>query len=285
MKRIKSTRVTALVVLCTLCGFGTVANAADGRLLATGGATSIEGTAGGGLVPWAVISGYTEDDEIGGTVALSRAQVDDYRLDVTAASFSFRNRLEISVAEQMFNLENLGTELRQQIFGIKYRIAGDLVYGSMPQLSAGMLYKRNSRYELPNLVGSQRDSDWESYIAASKVWLDGPFHRTWLANVTLRATRANQFGLLGFGGDTNDSHEIQVEAAVGMFLHRTFAVGVEYRQKPSNLSFAQEDDAMSAFVAWFPSKSVALVGGYLDLGSIAGARNQTGYYLSLQASF
>lgn len=273
---------TLLLGVSALC---MSAHAADGRLLATGGATNIEGAAGGGLVPWAVISGYTEDDEIGGTVSLSRAQVDDYRLDVTAASFSYRNRFEFSIAEQMFNLENLGTELRQQIFGIKYRVAGDLVYGAMPQVSAGVLYKKNSRYDLPELVGSQRDSDWEGYVAASKVWLAGPFDRTWLANVTVRATRANQFGLLGFGGDINDSHELQLEAATGLFLHRSVAVGLEYRQKPNNLGFADEENAMSAFVAWFPSKNVALVGAYLDLGSIAGANNQTGYYLSLQASF
>ncbi|MCL5256022.1 MAG: DUF3034 family protein, partial [Gammaproteobacteria bacterium] len=41
----------------------------------------------------------------------------------------------------------------------------------------------------------------------------------------------------------------------------------------------------AAFIAWFPSKRVALVGAFLDLGSIAGAENQTGYYLNLQASF
>ncbi|EGN76405.1 Protein of unknown function (DUF3034) [Idiomarina sp. A28L] len=259
--------------------------AAEGRLLATGGATNVEGAAGGGLVPWAVISAYTEDDEVGGTVSISRAQVDDYRLDVTAASFSYRNRLEVSVASQIFNLENLGTELRQQVFGLKYRVAGDLIYGQLPQISAGVQYKRNTRYDLPDAVGSQRDSDWDAYIAASRVWLAGPFDRTWLANVTLRATRANQFGLLGFGGDLNDSRKLQVEAATGMFINRALAVGVEYRQKPDNLGFAEEEDAMSAFVAWFPSKNVALVGAFLDLGSIAGARNQTGYYLSLQASF
>ncbi|RUO21220.1 DUF3034 domain-containing protein [Aliidiomarina iranensis] len=261
------------------------AMAAEGRLLATGGATSVEGSAGGGLVPWAVISGYTEDDEIGGTVAVTRAQVDDYRLDVTAASFSFRNRLEVSVASQILNLENLGTELRQQTFGLKYRVAGDLIYGDLPQISAGVQYKRNTRYDLPEAVGSQRDSDWDAYLAASRVWLAGPFNRTWLANVTVRATRANQFGLLGYGGDLNDSRELQVEAAAGMFLNRGLAVGLEYRQKPDNLGFAEEEDAMSAFVAWFPSKNVSLVGAYVDLGSIAGANNQTGYYLSLQASF
>ena len=38
----------------------------QGRLLATGGATSLEGQAGGGIVPWAVLAGYAEEGEWGG---------------------------------------------------------------------------------------------------------------------------------------------------------------------------------------------------------------------------
>ena len=37
-----------------------------GRLLATGGATMIEGAAGGGLVPWAVLAGYGTREEWAG---------------------------------------------------------------------------------------------------------------------------------------------------------------------------------------------------------------------------
>lgn len=272
-------------IACVASIFAFPAQASGGRLLATGGVTTIEGSAGGGLVPWAVISGYTEDEQWGGTATLSRAQVDDYRLDVTGVSVSYGNRFEVSFARQMFNLENLGAELRQDILGAKYRLAGDLIYGVMPQISVGTQYKRNTQYAIPEAVGSARDADWDVYLAVSRVWLAGPFDRTWLANGTVRATRANQGGLLGFGGDTRDQHELQAELALGMFVNRALAVGVEYRQKPDNLSFAHEDDWTSAWVAWFPSKQVALVGAYVDLGSIAGESGQRGYYLSIQASF
>ena len=60
------------------------------RLWATGGVTTIEGSAGGGLVPMAVLSGYASDTEWGGSVALSHAPVDDYTLDVMAASLNYR---------------------------------------------------------------------------------------------------------------------------------------------------------------------------------------------------
>ena len=43
------------------------AYADGGRLLATGGVTQLEGAAGGGIVPWAVIGGYGTRDEIGAT--------------------------------------------------------------------------------------------------------------------------------------------------------------------------------------------------------------------------
>ena len=60
---------------------------------------------------------------------------------------------------------------------------------------------------------------------------------------------------------------------------------VEYRQKPDNLGFAREDDWYDLFVAWFPSKHVAVVGAWADLGSIATLDRQRGAYLSLQVGF
>lgn len=281
----KTSLTAALLAGCSLALASSTAFGADGRLLATGGVTTIEGSAGGGLVPWAVLGSYAEDDQWGGTVSLSRASVDDFRLSVTSASFTYRNRIELSAARQTFELNTIGGELNQNIFGLKYRVAGDLIYGNLPQISAGLQYKDNTRFDLPEAVGAQRDSDWDAYLAVSRAWLAGPFDRTWLANVTVRATRANQTGLLGFGGDGSDSHELVAELAGAVFLHRSLAMGMEYKQKPNNLGFADEDDWISAFVAWFPSKSVSITGAYLDLGDIAGLPSQQGYYLSLQAAF
>ncbi|HSP00751.1 MAG TPA: DUF3034 family protein, partial [Thioalkalivibrio sp.] len=109
--------------------------------------------------------------------------------------------------------------------------------------------------------------------------------RSLLLNGTLRATRANQIGLLGFGGDDNNSHELVAELSAALFLDRNTAIGVEYRQKPDNLSAVKEDDWTDVFIAWFPGKHVSLVGAYTQLGSVAGLKRQSGPYLSLQASF
>ena len=105
-----------------------------------------------------------------------------------------------------------------------------------------------------------------------------------MLNVNARYSRANQYGILGYSGDDKDS-AIAVEAAVAMFLTRSWVIGAEYRQKPDNLSALKEDSAKDIFIAWLPSKRWSVTAAYVDLGDIAGATDQNGYYLSLQGSF
>ncbi|RUO46090.1 DUF3034 domain-containing protein [Pseudidiomarina aquimaris] len=256
-----------------------------GKLLATGAATSIEGSGGGGIVPWATTASYAEEGEWGVTVNANFADVEDFQLGVQSLNFTYDNRVEVSFAQQRLGLNTIGGDLKQDIFGVKVRLAGDLVYGDMPQLSVGLQHKRNQTYDLPAAVGAQDDSGTDFYFSAAKAWLAGPLDRIWVANYTLRATKANQLGLLGFGGDKNDSYDYVSEASLGMFVNRHWLVGVEYRQKPDNLGFAKEYDWRDVFVGWFPTKSVALVVAYVDLKSIAGLPDQTGAYASLQVSF
>lgn len=278
-------RLVQLVLIITLACYSSIAASAGGKLTGTGGVTTTDGASGGGLVPWAVIGSYAEEGEWGGTISLSRAEVDDFQLSTAAALFSWNNRVEVSMAQQSFDLTTIGGELRQNVLGLKLRAFGDIIYGPLPQVAIGFNYKNNTRFGLPQAVGAQRDSDWEAYLALSRVWLAGPFDRTWMVNGVVRATRANQTGLLGFGGDQGDSHELVAEASAAMFLNQRVAIGAEYKQKPDNLGFAREDDWMSLFVAWFPSKTVSLTGAWVDLGDIAGLSDQDGFYLSLQMAF
>ena len=266
--------------------------AADGRLLATGGATQFEGSAGGGLVPWAVLSGYGTDEQDGGTAFVTRVDTGDYSLDAAGVAYTFRNRVEFSYARQRFGLGELQRRLAlpvgrfdADVIGAKVRLGGDLVYTAMPQVSLGVQHKRQLDFAIPRAVGARDDSGTDIYLAASKLFLAGAFDRHLLVNATLRSTRANQAGLLGFGGDRKAGRSLVLESSVAVLLDPRWAVGVEYRQKPDNLSFAGEDDWKDAFVAWFPNKHVAVVAAYADLGSIATLDKQRGPYLSLQASF
>lgn len=267
-----------------------LAHADDGRLLATGGASMVEGSAGGGLVPWAVLSGYATREQVGATAFVTRLHLPDYRLDAHGAAFTWHNRLELSVARDRFDLGTLGkaigmpgAALRQNVFGAKLRLAGDAVYGPLPQISLGVQHKHNLDFAVPQLVGARRDHGTDVYLSATQVLLAGAAGYNLLWNVTLRSTDANQFGLLGFGGDRGGRRLVS-EGSLALLLDPHVAVGAEYRQKPDHLSFAREDNAADLFVAWFPSKHVSLVAAYVSLGSIAGLRDQRGWYLSLQGS-
>jgi len=261
------------------------AQAEFGRLLATGGLTNIEGAGGGGIVPWATLASYADQQQWGATLAFNVADVDDYQLQVGAATVTYDNRWEFSYARQNFELKQLGGELKQSIYGLKYRLAGDVIYGAMPQVSIGLQHKRSGDFSLPQALGAASANGTDLYVSATKAWLDGPWHRTWLANLTVRGTRANELGLLGFGGDLHNNYQWVAEASVAMFVNRHWVVGMEYRQKPDNLSFAKEQDWYDVFVGWFPSKRVAVALAYTDLDAIAGAAGQTGVYGSLQISF
>lgn len=253
---------------------------ADSRLLATGGASSIEGQAGGGIAPWAVISGYGDVGEWGGALGLGRVSVDDFQLDVQSVSVGLENTLEFSVSRQDLEVAPLGLNIRQDVFGAKARLAGDLIYGAMPQLTAGLQYKRNRDMAVPSALGAARDSGTDLYLAAGKLWLNGVLGRNVFANGTLRWTAAHQTGLLGF----DEQRELVAEGSVGVFLNRHWVIGAEYRQKPDQLQSVTEDDWADVFVGWFPNKRFAAVFAWTELGDIAGLASQSGWYLSLQLS-
>jgi hypothetical protein len=283
---------------CLLALANSQASAAEvgSRLWATGGVTSIEGSAGGGLSPWALLSGYASDEEWGGTVTLSQAITDDYSLSVAGAGVTWKNRVELTFARQTLDLDTLGTvlnedELVQDIVGMKIRLAGDVLYSPWGQWSAGLQYKQNREYTIPDAVGSDDDTGTDFYLGGSKLFFAAIAGRNLLINGTVRATKANQGGLLGFGGDKNDSYEAMAEGSVSLFLTRQWLVGAEYRQKPDNLGFATEDDWWDLFVAWVPDRRVSITAAYVNLGKVASnptvleLGDQSGAYLSLQASF
>ncbi|MCP3044049.1 DUF3034 family protein [Xanthomonas euvesicatoria] len=266
--------------------------AGDGRLLATGGVSMIEGSSGGGIVPWATLSGYGTRDELGTVAFATHVDSGDYRLDVQGAALTVGNRLELSLARQRLDLgtlqDRLGlpwNALGQDVFGAKVRVAGDLVYGHAPQVSLGVQYKRLRNGTLPLAIGARNDHGTDIYVSASRLLLQGAAGYQLLLNGTLRATRANQAGLLGFGGDRRNSYRLVPEVSAAVVLSPSWAVGVEYRDKPNNLGFAREQAWADAFVAWFPSKHVSLTAAFADLGDIATLADQRGPYLSLQVAF
>jgi len=276
-------------LLAMALAFPAAALAGD-RLLVTGGAQQVEGAAGGGLVPWAVIAGYGTRDQVGGSAFVTGVHTDDFDLRSFGVAVGLHDRVEVSYSRQRFDAGSVipGLMLRMDTVGVKLKVAGDAVYDQdrwMPQVAVGAMHKHDLDATIPLAVGARKGSDTEFYVAATKLWLAGLAGRNLLLNGTLRYTRANQFGLLGFGGDRNDRLRLQPEISVAAMLTDRLAVGGEWRWKPDNLGAFKEQDAGDVFVAWFPSRYAAVTVAYAKLGTVAGKPDQKGAYLSLQLTY
>lgn len=254
--------------------------AGSGKLIGTAGLNQVEGTGGGGIVPWATLSGYDSDSEVSVNAFLTRVNLDDYRLQVAGASLSLYDRVELSVARQTFDLTSLGGDISQNIYGAKVRLWGDVVYSALPQLSAGFQFKDLQDDAIANALGSDDSSGTDFYVSATKVHLGAVAGYNLVWSLTARMTNANQLGLLGFGQVNDDGYDVMMEGSVGVLLNRHLAIGAEYRQKPDNLALGEED-WWDVFITYIPTKSFNVTLAWAELGSIAGAPDQNGLYLSL----
>lgn len=286
------------------------AQADTGKLLLTGGVSSVEGAAGGGLTPWAVIGTNATDGETGFSAFVSTVGTKDYGLNIVGAAVGFKDRFEFSVARQDLDTRGTGTalglpglHLKQDIIGAKVRVAGDAILDAdtfMPQIAVGLQYKTLKSTGLDatlNALGAKR-SGTDLYVSATKLYLN----QSLLLNGTLRATKANQNGLLGYGatlGGNEDRYTLQPEFSAAFLLSKNVVVGAEYRFMRNKLETAgraaglgnglRSEDWKDIFIAWAPTKNVSLTLAYVDLGVIVPAttasRRQQGYYLSAQFAF
>ncbi len=263
-----------------------------GRLLATAGVATVEGAAGGGIVPWAVIAGHGTRDGWGVSANGTYLRMSDTSLHTAGAALGAWDRLEVSYQHQWFDTRAAGASLgigrgytfEQDVIGAKLRLFGDLIADQdrpWPQVAVGVQHKVSADGALVRALGARNRSGTDFYVAATKLLLE----HSLLLNATVRLTRANQWGLLGHGGDRRDEYRPEFEGSAALLLRRDLAVGAELRSKPDNLRFAKEGEAWDAFVAWFPRKGVSVTLAYADLGPIAGLERQDGVYLSLQAGF
>lgn len=270
-----------------------------GHLLLTGGVSTIEGAGGGGLVPWALIGGYGTRDELGMQSYVTGVKSEDFALVAFGASVNIKNRLELSLGRQNFHLRDVGKALglgndfiiSQTIIGAKVRLIGDAVLDQntlLPQISVGLQHKINDdKVVVGGALGLKRSST-DFYLAATKLFLD----KNLLLNTTVRLTKANQYGILGFGGlgGKDQAYKPTFEASAAYLLTRKLAVGAEVRTKSNRLQGAlggdsfREDAAYDVFAAYALGRNVSLTAAYADLGHIA-LKNQHAAYLSLQFGF
>jgi hypothetical protein len=305
----------ALACAALCCLASSTALADSGKLLLTGGVSSIDGAAGGGLTPWALVGSYATEGEIGATAHFSRAVTQDYALNTYGAALGWHDRVEVSLAKQDFDASPAvalngiaafgvkpGEHLKMDVLGVKLRLAGEAVLDSddwMPQIALGVERKQlhpGSLQSVLDFLGARTEGT-DVYLSATKLLL-GPGI---LLNSTLRLTKANQNGLLGFGSAApgRNRASLQPEFSIAYLVNSHWVVGAEYRFKPDNLrrlgqaaglgDALREDDWKDLFVAWAPNKHLSLTLAYVDLGrivpGITGNRQQRGTYLSAQLAF
>lgn len=276
----------------------------SGKLLATGGVTSLEGAGGGGITPWALITGYETNEQIGATVFGTVAPTQ--HLEVTDGGFAIGlyNRVEFSYAHLNLNLGhaiasgittlNGSNNLTENIEGVKVRLFGDAIYDQyIPEVSVGVLYGQSNNQTLEQAIGASSQG-LTYYIAATKVLFDAFLGRDVLLDADLIGSRANQEGLLGFGSSRDNAVHPEFAGSAAVLINRGLAVGAEFRTQPHNLKAAGKAGNYSdIFVSYLPSKHLSITAAYAMLGDIAPAvdqvpgstKNQNAFYVSAQLAF
>lgn len=296
----------------------------QGRPAGTGGVTTISGAAGGGVVPWALISGYGNGHQIGFTAFYTNFTTANYDGNAYGVSAGIDNRVELSLTQQSFSIGGTGPYLattllgapsctasgspcalggplqenaaiNQDIVGVKVRVFGNTIYQQrtwLPQVSVGAQYHHNEDAALMGALGTKA-SGTSYYLALTKVWMKGVLGHPTLLDFTLDATRANYNGLFGFqgpSGNDNNSYHYEPEVSAGLFLNPKVVVGGEWRAMPNNTLavgpvVSHEDAWKDVFVAYIPNKNISITAAYAMLGHIASVPNNNGLYTSITVSF
>jgi hypothetical protein len=262
--------------------------------------TELEGQAGGGLTPWAILAPSAP------LVSYTNLQTNDYKFQNIAIGGTLWKRLELSYSAQLLDAPTVGTALtlderiNQTVIGAKYKLLDAGAKNAVPAISVGLQLKSASGSILDALKAGgaiTSTSGTDFYVAATKIF--GYRGTNLVLNGTLRATKANQFGLLGFGGGTNghDSYSIEPEFSAGAFVADNVAIGGEYRFRPNNISSSafgiKEGGAQDLWIVFLPNPHYAVTAAYVDLGQVGPSRKavpaigstQDGLYLQLQANF
>lgn len=262
------------------------------RALGTSGLSSLEGSSGGGIASWATIGGYGSKKGVGMAFHYSYVNVTNYWDQNAGAILGLYDRVELSYSHNFFQTRGTGAllgigkgyQFDLDTGGIKVRLFGHLADKTLiPQFAIGAMYKHDGDNKVIHEVGAKSTDGADVYFAATKLYPSIGL----LINTTMRLTKGNQWGILGFGGDRNDSYHPQFEGSLGYLpsFIPGLVVGVEYRTKPRNQNFTPESNWFDVYASYFVNKHLNITAAYVSLGTIATFRNQTGVYFSAQTGF
>ena len=244
----------------------------------------IEGAADGVLTPGPQLAG--DGEAVGGTVAINHARLTDAHFTTLAANIVLDDRLELSAAQA-----NLGfgssDDARQNVFAARVRVLGSADSPLGPAASVGISHRRQRDFGLERSLGASqpaRRNDWDTMLTVGTGQQLGPAQAL-LLHATARYTRANAGGLLGFGGDRDDSHRLQLEAAFHASVSPRLTLGTEYRQQPDYLPEDLGDAWWTAYLGYATSATVHVTAGWQDQGRLGGAPRQRGPFIALRGRY
>ncbi len=250
--------------------------------------TNIDGQAGGGLVPWALLSS-------GPTVAITNLATPNLNVNSVAINTSFANRVEVSVAHNMLGIAGMSNPANVDNYGVKVKLndMGDM----LPQFAIGAVYKNASGNLVDTLekaLGVSKSST-DIYVAASKIVNLG---KTVLFNVAVRGSKANELGFLGFGGGNTTGaktgYSVLPEVSAEVFAAENVIVGAEYRAQADNsvagtAGYIHTNGAYDLHIVYVANKNLTLTAAYTNLGVVApvalGSGKQNGLLVQGQVSF
>lgn len=272
---------------------------------------TIEGVGGLVLTPVAYLVNPGPDGAVCGKPAFSvqYVMIGDRDLQVVTASCTLWQRLELSYAFNRLALNDLDKDVRAAFPGVDITAnevylhhfnarlnlipegAGDMSW--VPAVTAGVHYKYNNDTDgLDRDLGGAltgldyaRNSGYDFTLTASKTLAD-LLPRPVIISAGARASRAAQFGLLGF----TDEHLVTFEGSVVVLVTDKLAIGAEYRQKGEALAEADglindEDSWWDVHVAYLIDGKTAVYAVIGSAGAVINHRNETFGGIVLKRTF
>ncbi|NIO13773.1 MAG: DUF3034 family protein, partial [Gemmatimonadales bacterium] len=191
------------------------------------------------------------------------------------------NRLELGYALNRFDVGNLLGSHPEQLYMHHFNVRCNLIQEGqwdkewMPAITAGAHYKvnddiddiNNSLADALDSIGYNDNDGVDFTLTASRTL--GMFPRPVIATAGLRASKASQLGLAGFG----DDYLVSFEGSVLTLLTDRLAVGAEYRQKREALGeiggvVESEDSWWDVHAAYILSPKAVVYGTVGSAGAV-----------------
>ncbi|MFO8007626.1 MAG: DUF3034 family protein [Candidatus Brocadiia bacterium] len=248
---------------------------------------TIEGVGGLVLTPTAYLAAPPAAGEDFGMPSLSvqTAWVGHRDLQVLAATWNVGNRLELGYALNRFDVGNLNVgsiashpeQLYMHHLNARYNLIQEGQWDKewMPAVTFGAHYKinddiddiNNSLGDALDGIGYDDNDGLDFTLTASKTL--GMFPRPVIATAGLRASKASQLGLTGFG----DDYLVSFEGSVLTLVTDRLALGAEFRQKREALGeidglVESEDSWWDVHAAYILSPNASLYAVIGDAGAV-----------------